>query len=33
MFRLRFSESIKEITDLHPTQGDEYEKTSYCKTY
>jgi hypothetical protein len=33
MFRLRFSEYIKEITDLHPTSGDEYEKTSYHKTY
>ena len=33
MFRLRFSEYIKEITDLHPTRGDEYEKTSYHKAY
>lgn len=32
LFRIRFSDYIKEITDLHPTQGDEYEKTSYCKT-
>lgn len=33
MFRLAFSEYVKEMTDLHPTRNDEYEKTSYCKTY
>lgn len=32
MFKLRFSEYIKELTDLHPTRNDEYEKTSYYQT-
>ena len=31
MFRLTFSELVKEITDLHPDREDEYEKTSYYK--
>ena len=30
-FRLAFSELVKEMTDLHPDGGDEYEKTSYYK--
>lgn len=33
LFRLTFSEYVKDITDLHPTSGDEYEKTSYHKNY
>lgn len=31
MFRLRFGEHIMEVTDLHPTTGDTYEKTGYYK--
>lgn len=31
MFKLRFSEHIKEITDLHPDHKGSYEKTSYYK--
>jgi hypothetical protein len=33
LFRLTFSEYVKDITDLHPTRGDEYEKTSYNKKH
>jgi hypothetical protein len=33
MFRLAFSDLVKEITDLHPDNKDEYEKTSYYKAY
>lgn len=33
MFKLRFSEYITNLTDLHPTAKDEYEKTSYHKNY
>lgn len=31
MFRLAFSEYVKDISDLHPDKEDEYEKTSYYK--
>lgn len=33
LFRLTFSEYVKEMTDLHPTRNDDYEKTSYHKAY
>lgn len=33
LFKLAFSEYVKEMTDLHPTRNHEYEKTSYYKTY
>lgn len=33
LFKLKFLGYIKDITNLHPTTGDEYEKTSYYKTY
>jgi len=33
IFRLAFSDLVKEITELHPDKEDEYEKTSYHKNY
>lgn len=33
LFKLAFSEYVKPVTDLHPTAGNEYEKTSYYKSY
>jgi len=31
VFRLAFSDLVKEITELHPNKEDEYEKTSHYK--
>lgn len=31
MFKLRFSDYIKELTELNPYRKDIYEKTSYYK--
>lgn len=33
MFKLKFSDYVREITELHPKEDHDYEKTSYYKTY
>lgn len=33
IFKLAFSEYVREVTDLHPTKDDKYEETSYYQAH